>query len=153
VGGAFTIAGRAALEILIAAAPRERLRSGRQQKLEQEVKYNGIDRTQRRRSSVGRQCSAVQMQQRSQQEAFAGWWGGGGLGRRWLGCVFDASAEQSTSQMIGEGGRGPSVTHGRTAADRPDGGKAGNSRRQATSERCAVLGSAAYGGEEQTEAL
>jgi hypothetical protein len=36
---------------------------------------------------------------------FAGWRGGGGLGRRWLGCVFDASAEQSTSQKIGEGGR------------------------------------------------
>jgi hypothetical protein len=94
--------------------------------------------TQRRGSLVcgeTMQYGAVQVQQRSQQEAFAGWWGGGGLGRRWLGCVFDASAEQSTSQMIGEGGRGPSVTHGRTAVDGRNEEDAGYSRQQSTSER------------------
>lgn len=58
---------------------------------------------------------------------FAGWWGGGGLGRRWLGCVFDASAEQSTSQKIGEAGirwARPGC-HWETAVDRRSGRKAG----------------------------
>ena len=57
------------------------------------------------------------------REALAGWWGGGGLGRRWLGCVFDASAEQSTSQMIGEGGHllGETRLSLATAGDRRNG--------------------------------